>query len=187
MSFVLKQSYDYVEDHKNDDSLRNSFSDLGFEFSLSPSPFFSFDMDGNYNTQRDDFSSWSSGLLFRDDRNDKLRLRYTFINPLAIQDGVVFEPDNISNLEASAELAITDRVSFGYFSRYDETAEDFIEQAGAVRYYSSCNCWHVDVGVSERTNPDRQQLNMRFTFTGLGALTQDLLRRQNQNNGQLNQ
>jgi lipopolysaccharide assembly outer membrane protein LptD (OstA) len=185
MRFVVRQSYDYIEDHQSQDMLRNSFSDVGFDLSFSPSTFFVYGMDGNYNSQRDDFSSWSNSLVFRDDRDDKLRVRYTFINPLAVQDNLVFETANISNLELGGELTVTDRIRLGYFSRYDETATDFIEQAGALRYYSSCNCWHVDVGVSERTNPDRQQLNFRFTFTGLGAVTQDLLRRQN--NQQLQQ
>ena len=59
----------------------------------------------------------------------------------------------------------------GYF-RYDDRGSDFLESKAVLRLTSACNCWNLDLGVRETTNPDRAEALMNFTFFGLGDIAQ---------------
>lgn len=174
ISFNIRQSYDYLEDKEDNDPLRQPFSDIATSLNFDPNSSFSFGFDSNYNPYESALSSISPKFSLRDDRGDIIRAKYNFTDPDVVNKTGL---QQISNVEGAAELVMTDRLKLGYYGRYDAEASAFIEQALALRLLSACNCWHVDVGMSERTNPDRQQVNFRFTFAGLGDLTQDILYR----------
>ena len=80
----------------------------------------------------------------------------------------------MSQLDGQLELKVSDRLKVGYYARYDEAEREFIDSSVGVRILSSCNCWHLDVGYTERLNPEKEQVFMRFTFAGLGDITQDI-------------
>jgi lipopolysaccharide assembly outer membrane protein LptD (OstA) len=183
LNFSVRQSYDFLDaDNGGADSIKDPFSDLYTSFDITPNNSFKFGVDGNLDTDRINYNSWGTKVLLKDDRGDIFRARYTFINPQAGQiNSAVTSPD-VSNFEGSAELVLTDRLKFGYYSRYDLTASQVIEQSAAIRFVSGCDCWNLDLGFTERSNPDRQQINFRINFIGLGDLTQDFLYRQAFNN-----
>ncbi len=160
-SFRLLQSYDYIEDVDDNDPNRDAFSDLGAIATIFPTPQFALSADTNYNVQEEDVSSWGLATHFRDDRGDVLRVRYSFID------------ESISQLTGNLQIALTDQLQVGYFARFDELESDFIEQRAALRLKSACNCWHIDFGVSEQVNPDRQRFLFSFTLRGLGDLTEE--------------
>jgi lipopolysaccharide assembly outer membrane protein LptD (OstA) len=114
------------------------------------------------NTDSGDFSSYSISVALRDDRNDVLRGRYTFV------DGTV------SQIEGNAELKLTDQLRAGAYGLYDANTDEFLQSQGLVRFQNSCNCWSVDLGVGQRINPDRRQVMLTFTFGGVGALRQGI-------------
>lgn len=160
--FGLRQNYDYIEDDKDRDPNRDALSDLGVNFGFFPSSYMAFTFDSNFNVEDQDFSSWSMATHLKDDRGDVLRGRYTYID------------QNISQIEANAEIKISDRADFGVYGRYDERESEFIESRVALRLKNACNCWSVDIGFSDRINPDRKDFLVTFNFRGLGAFGQTL-------------
>ncbi|NLF24789.1 MAG: LPS-assembly protein LptD [Deltaproteobacteria bacterium] len=159
------QSYDALEpteQEKVDNPKYNQLSDIGFGLGVAPTRSFTFTFDGNYGLEEADLSSWGVGGNLRDDRGDVLKTRYSFI------DG------SISQLELGAEVVLSERLSVGYYGRYDVREREFFRNTGALRIYSACKCWHLDLGFSETLNPDNQEATLRFTFKGLGDVSQNL-------------
>jgi LPS-assembly protein len=172
---TLLQSYDIIEARDDIDPLRDEFSDVYIDFGLTPNSLFAFNTTANYDMNNGEISSWTSGLSLRDDRGDAVGLRYSLVSPKILVDNIVTDGVDISNIDGQVELVLTDRVKFGYYARYDQTAAKFIDQIFGIRMANGCKCWSVDLGFSDRTNPDRQQLLMRFNLNGLGRLQQSVL------------
>lgn len=158
---AVAQSYDYVEDKKDRDPDRSSLSDLGYELGLSPTSYFGLALNGNFDSEEQDFSSWGLGTSFRDDRGDVLRARYSYID------------EQISQVDGNLEVVLTERYRLGFFGRFDDRESEFIESEVALRIQSACNCWYVDVGYVDTLNPDRQRGMVRFTLLGLGDIAQN--------------
>jgi LPS-assembly protein len=160
-SFRLIQSYDYVEDKEDLDADRRAFSDLGAQLYLTPTQDFGFGAATNYGVEDQDVSSWSLSSHLYDDRGDSIRARYTYVD------------ENISQAEGNIEIVLGPQMKIGYYARFDEQESEFIEQQAALRFSSSCDCWHMDIGFSEQLNPDRERILFRFTLKGLGDVTQN--------------
>jgi LPS-assembly protein len=166
-NFTLRQGYDYKEDVEDNDPDREGFTDVNARVGLFPSSYFGFIFDTNYGVENGDLSSWAVQNHLRGDRGDALRFRYSFVDD---REGT----DELSQLDGQLELKVSDRLKLGYYARYDEAEREFIDSSVGVRILSSCNCWHLDVGYTERLNPEKEQVFMRFTFAGLGDITQDI-------------
>ncbi len=156
----VRQSYDYREDQDDLDPSANAFSDIATSLELYPHRNFGLSFDGNVDYESGDLSSWSVLSQVLTDRGDAARLRYTFID------------ESVSQIEGNLELVLTDRLRFGYYARYDHNEGEFIENEGALRLASRCNCWYVDLGFNNRINPDRNLVTLRFTLAGLGDFAQ---------------
>ena len=72
-------------------------------------------------------------------------------------------------LDSSISLPLTDRIAMLYAMRYDIDAGTFLENYAGVRLLSSCNCWALNIGVTDTRNPNEVQLQAQFTLAGLGA------------------
>lgn len=174
VSFGMKQNYDFEQrDSNNSDSDEDDgfdqrpLSDLNSDITFFPSKNFAVRFDNNYSTQDQSFSSWSSTLQFTDDRGDALRARYSFVRRDSSSDD-----SGVSQLETNAELKVSEQLRLGYYGRYDNRAKEFMESRAGVRLYSACNCWHFDLGIGSKINPDTEYVNVSFTFTGLGEIGQ---------------
>ena len=172
--FGVVESYDYFEDKNDKSPNQDAWSDLGAYVGLYPSQNFALKVETDIDIPESDFSSWAVGANFRDDRGDIVRARYNFLE------------DSISQIEGNIEIGIVDRVRAGYYARYDDRSSEFIEQRVGLRFAGGCDCWHFDIGYSDRVNPDKQLFLLSFTFGGLGDISQDVLFRQNDsvNSGQ---
>jgi LPS-assembly protein len=167
VSFGIRQTYDYEEekhdsrenDPKNDLN-RRAFSDINTDLTLYPSNNVAFRFENNMDPQDRTFSSWGLSTHMRDDRGDLLRARYTYID------------ESLSHIEGGAEVALSNRLKLGYYARFDDRKSEFLENRVGLRFQSSCNCWKVDLGVTERVNPDEQEVNLVFTLVGLGDFAQ---------------
>jgi LPS-assembly protein len=158
----LLQTYDYLEDRRDSDPDRRALSDLGLNFGMSPTPDFGLEFNTNYGIEDADISSWRVATHFNSDRGDRLRLRYSYVD------------EAVSQLEGNLEVRLNPRFGLGYYTRFDELENDFIENLIALRVRSACNCWHLDLGYSDQINPDRQRVLVNFTFKGIGDITQFL-------------
>lgn len=166
-NFTLRQGYDYKEDIEDNDPDREGFSDVNARVGLYPSRYFGFVFDTNYGLEDGSVSSWAVQHHIRDDRGDALRVRYSFIEDQS-------QSDELSQIEGQLEVKIADRLKLGYYGRYDESDREFIDSSVGLRILSACNCWHLDLGYRERLNPEKEQVFLRFTFAGLGDITQDI-------------
>lgn len=168
-NFSVYQTYDHLEAEKDLDPLNDEWSDLGLSLGMFPSSYFALTYGANLDLENHDFSSWSMGSHFRDDRGDKLRFRYSYLENV------------ISQIEANLEIALTAKTKLGYYARYDETNTQFIDNMFALRFSSACDCWDFDLGFRERINPNKKDFIASVTLRGLGKLAQGFSLLQNQN------
>jgi LPS-assembly protein len=176
--FSLFQSYDFFEASEDLDPIRDPFSDITADFFFIPNNSFDYRFTTTYNPEQQRLSSLSTQLTLSDDRGDNIAARYSIVSPLLLGDNnQVVEGEDISNIMAQIELAISTQVKLGYYALYDGTQNDFIDNIIAFRLANACNCWSVDLGFSDRTNPDRQQFTLRFNLNGLGQIQQGFLYR----------
>jgi len=184
LSFGIKQTYDYYidtqENQSQSEDAPRAFSDLAIDATVSPSEYFAVMFNSNYDPEADRFDSYGIALGFRDDRGDVLRGRYSFTDPHTSTSVPV------NQIEGNAEVKLLERLRLGYYARYDNEANEFIDQRGLVRFNSSCNCWHIDTGFVNKTNPNESQFVVEFTFNGLGTVSQGmgLTQQSNQSSGQ---
>jgi len=146
------------------------YSDLYGVINFMPSNNLTLGLGSTYNRDDSEVTSTGTGVRFTSDRGDVLKVRYNFVRDSVNED----KRDKISQVEFGTEIVLDDRLRLGYFGRYDSKETDFLENRGAVRLLSACDCWSFDVGYSQTTNPDKDKVMATFTFTGLGDLTQDL-------------
>lgn len=160
VGLTVKQSYDNYIDQNDTDDLQDPFSDVLTNLLLYPSKSFAIQLKNTYNVEDGEFTSWGVTTHLQDDRGDAVRARLSYVE------------DRLSQVEGNLELVLTERVKVGYYSVYDELASEFIENSVALRLMSACDCWHLDLGYSDKINPDKQQILLSFTFTGLGDISQ---------------
>jgi lipopolysaccharide assembly outer membrane protein LptD (OstA) len=138
----------------------DAFSDINVGLAFQPSSYFSFGGQTNVNPNEGDFSSYQLALGFRDDREDALRVRYTFID------------ESIDQVEGNGEIKIHEQLRAGYYARYDANEGEIMEQRAVARFMNSCKCWGFDLGVSNRINPDDNRVLFNFILGGLGDMQQ---------------
>lgn len=158
MAFTVKQSYDHMVDEEVDGI--DSMSDVEADIDIYFSNYFATKLESNIDNDSGSFNSYGISSYLRDDRGDAFKARYTFMDSV------------LEQVEGNIEFVLTDRFRTGYYARYDVDGGDVIEQQIAFRILSACDCWHVDFGISDKTNPDRQKVILSFTLGDLGGLTQ---------------
>lgn len=167
-NFSLLELYDRKLDVGN--GPEGGFSDLYGVINIMPSKNLTVGFGSTYNRENSDVTSTGTGANFTSDRGDAIKVRYNFVRDSVNED----KRNKISQLEFGTEVVLADRLRLGYFGRYDSKESDFLENRGALRLLSACDCWSFDLGYSQTTNPDREKVMATVTFTGLGDLTQDL-------------
>ena len=78
--------------------------------------------------------------------------------------------DDLETLEGRVFVAVTDQLSVGLNGRYDFPSDKFVESGGGFRIESKCRCWAIDLGLTNRVNPDETQLRLAIELRGLGGL-----------------
>jgi len=158
-TFKLLQSFDVLENSKDRDPDRGAFSDVGLDLTLLPNEFIRLRGRSEFDVDKRNFSAYSFETQLLDSRGDQWRNRLTF------------NDQNVRQLETSLEIRVTDRLKLGYYARYDDLAGQFIENRAGIRISSSCNnCWILDVGISDKTNPNETKFLVSATLAGLGDL-----------------
>jgi LPS-assembly protein len=101
-------------------------------------------------------------------------------------DSKLFSSQGLEQITGSVYLRLGNYIGFTFLSRYDlrtSTASDgsttgphFIDRGYLLRVVSRCNCWVLDFGVAETTNPHEVRPRIQFTLVGLGSVGQRPLR-----------
>jgi len=146
-------------------------SDVDLSLRVNPGPITSVRAYTTYDTSENIISSATLGVRLTEpfralDEGGRRRLftrasfavEYRFITDSILQ-----------LLDSSIALPLTDRIAMLYSMRYDIDAGTFLENYAGVRLLSSCNCWALNIGVTDTRNPNEVQLQAQFTLAGLGA------------------
>src|SRR5206468_1187804 len=84
----------------------------------------------------------------------------------------------VNELDGSFYLRLGDYLGFTFLSRYELSTSTvgtatlgphFLERDYLLRLISRCNCWVIQAGVSDKTNPDERLFRVQFTLFGLGS------------------
>jgi LPS-assembly protein len=146
------------------------FSDIDFALRVNPNPVTSIRAYATYDTSENELSSATVGIRLREpqqvfgkDIRPRLLTRATFnVEYRFITDNIV------QLLDSSIALPITDRIAALYAMRYDINAGSFLENYVGMRLLSSCDCWALNVGMTQTRNPNEFQVQAQFTLAGLG-------------------
>ena len=160
VTFQLNQSYNFLDNDLNVSSTQKSrtgqLSDVGANLMFYPNEYVRIRTQANYNQQDSAFSSYLIENQLGNKRGDSIRSRFRFVDNANTQ------------FENSIEVGMTDRLRFGYYSRWDDIKKLFIEQRGGIRLMSACNCWMVDFMVIDQAQPDNTKATINLTLFGLG-------------------
>jgi LPS-assembly protein len=93
--------------------------------------------------------------------------------------GAFLATNGVNEIDGSLYLRMGDYLGFTFLSRYDlnttpqadggELGPHFLERDYLVRLISRCNCWALEAGVSDKTNPDERIYRVQLTLVGLGS------------------
>jgi LPS-assembly protein len=147
------------------------FSDLDVDGSINPSRAFSLRFRTSYDTGNNSISAAKLGVFVEDPRQyrsatDAPRLdtrtsasvSYRFLTQSLLQE-----------IDDNIVLRLTDWAGFLYASRYDVVANRFLDNYFGLRLTSTCDCWALDLSVTDRTNPQEVAVGAQLTLSGLGS------------------
>lgn len=149
------------------------FSDLDFSLRVNPVRFTSIRAGLNYDAINAQLPAATVGIDLREpfvatkdtDRREQLRVRNSF------GASYRFISDNVLQLlQARTVLRVTSRIGGVYATRYDLRANRFLESYVGMRLVSACDCWSLDFGVADTSNPNEVQLRAQVSLVGLGSV-----------------
>ncbi len=189
--FALFQSYDFV--HRGGDFIDqvdpqtgmvrrddgDRISDLSAYLRLTPVEFLSFEGRTDLGLTTGRYSGASVGLSVADPRTpsddfslailrgrSRFSIGYRFVARSAIEE-----------VNGSMLLRLTKRFYAAYEARYDNLSKRFLENRYGFRMISDCECWVVDVGVSDKINPNETEVRVLVSLVGLGQFGKEPFQR----------
>ncbi len=104
----------------------------------------------------------------------------------------LFSSQGVNEIDGSVYLRLGGNLGFTFLSRYDlnttpgtqngkpvTQGPHFLERDYLLRLISRCNCWVVEAGVADKTNPDERLFRVQLTLIGLGSFGQSPAAAQN--------
>jgi LPS-assembly protein len=173
--FSVFQSYDFERSIEpfGGKGRTSHFSNLDFALRVNPARFTSVHAGLNYDPVNAELPAAAVGIDLHEpfsetedtDRRERLRVRNSF------GASYRFISDNVLQLlQARTLLRITDRIGGVYATRYDVQANRFLENYAGIRLVSACDCWSLDLGVSDTSNPNEVQVRAQVSLVGLGSV-----------------
>ncbi|MBV8054734.1 MAG: LPS assembly protein LptD, partial [Deltaproteobacteria bacterium] len=97
------------------------------------------------------------------------QLAYNYIGP---------GPDSEPGVNAAINQFVSMRTYYELFNRlaimfapgYDLTSHKLLSAEYGVRLKSPCNCWAMDMGITDTANPNETQFQFQVTLGGLGSV-----------------
>ena len=172
-SVSLLQAYDLSHQVTTQGS---HMSDLDLDASLFPTSLASFGSGVGYNPQsgkitaanvnltaRPPWAAQPSLYMGRAAEGPFLQIMYNFVNGTA--------PSH--TFEARVYYELFDRIGAYYDPLYDIAAGKMLSAEYGLRLKSTCNCWALDFGITNTTNPNELQFQFELTLGGLGSFGQN--------------
>jgi len=151
----LSQYYDLLIN----DEVKERFSPIRGQITLSPADFFEFQVDGRYDFSRQRWEEYSGETLFRDQLGNRIGLQYRKLKADVAEDEVDYGSLNLT-------LAWLKPVYLGYRNRYDLNTSTELEQVLDVEYRHQC--WSIFLTLRERE--DDTSVMLSFSLGGVGRV-----------------
>ncbi len=177
--FTLVQSYDVRSEvpQAGESESRNTFSDIDFGMRVAAGPSTSLRFESTYDPTRTDLTSATVALLTREPdwllpevrwlrllRRSSFGLQYRFI-----ANNSVPGTSAVEQLDGGFLLRVTEQVGLRYSGRYNIAASRLLSNFFGMSYISACDCWSVEVGLSDKSNPNEVQLQAQVNLLGFGS------------------
>ena len=144
------------------------FSDIDFGGHLNPNRALSLRFQSHLDTSDGRIAGSSVGFFVQDPREPDEGQR--LITRTSAGISYRFLTDNIlEEIDANAVLGITRWLGLFYAARYDLEQTRFLDNHFGMRLVSTCDCWAVDIGVTDRSNPSELEARIQLTLVGLGT------------------
>lgn len=75
--------------------------------------------------------------------------------------------NEVKEVDALLELKLARWLGVLFATRYDVVESQFLDQHYGLRLLSQCDCWALDLGFTDRTNPDEIEAKIELTLLGL--------------------
>lgn len=179
--FSIAQSYDFQREIRSivGSRKKDHFSDIDFAARVSPIRATSVLAKSTFDTGSAGFSSASVGLRLKDPRKRPEHVRlvtrpsfsftYRFIRDNRLDTRDPDQSDEVQQLESTLIVPVSQRMGFLYATRYDIRNKRFFENHVGLRIISACDCWSLDMGFTDRSNPNELEWKAQLTLVGLGA------------------
>jgi len=147
------------------------FSDIDVALRVNPGPITQVRAYATYDANEGDLSSATIGVRLKEPvRALDPSMRPRLFTRASFTVEYRYITDNILQfLDSTIALPVTDRIAGLYAIRYDILNGRFLENYAGLRLLSSCDCWALNLGFTQTTNPNELQLQAQFTLAGLGA------------------
>ena len=175
----LMQSYDFTGDvpRARSENNRASLSDVDVGLRVNPSDNATIRFLSTYDVNNIALTSASVGLFLRQPERrlaegerrrpsvrSSLAIDYRFIANNAVPDTSVVE-----QIDTSIVLRVTDHIGLRHAARYNIGDSKLLSNFFGVRLLSKCDCWSLDFGVSDKSNPNEVQVQAQLSLVGLGT------------------
>lgn len=179
--FSIAQSYDFEREIGSIVGSRteDQFSDIDFAVRVSPIRATTVLGNSTFDTGSGGFSSAAVGLRLRDPRklSDRARLvtrpsfsfTYRVIRDNRLSTRDPDRSDEVQQLDSTLIVPVSERMGFLYATRYDIRNRRFFENHVGLRIISACDCWSLDMGFTDRSNPNELEWRAQLTLVGLGS------------------
>jgi len=154
-------------------------SDVGVALRLSPTSYATFEGRTDYDVTEgrakgaNIYLALSDPRTFTDDFSieglrgrSRMSVGYRFVANSALQE-----------VNGGLLLRLTKRYYGAFEARYDGLNKKFLEVGGGIRVISDCECWVIDVGISNHVNPNETQARVLVSLVGLGQVGREPFQR----------
>ena len=170
----LLQAYDLAHPVTSEGS---HMSDLDLRANLLPTSVASFGSGVGYNPQSERITNADVYLTLRPPwvppQQSLYMGRATYGPFLQIMYNFVGGNAASHTFEARVYYELFDRIGVYYDPLYDIAAGKLLSAEYGLRLKSKCNCWALDFGVSDTTNPNELGYQFQLTLGGLGSFGQN--------------
>jgi len=179
--FSIAQSYDFEREIRSivGSRKKDHFSDVDVAVRVSPIRATTVLANSTFDTGSGGFSSAAVGLRLRDPRKLSARARlvtrpslsftYRFIRDNRLNTRDPDRSDEVQQLDSTLIVPVSGRMGFLYATRYDIRNQEFFENHIGLRLISACDCWSLDMGFTDRSNPNELEWKAQLTLVGLGS------------------
>jgi LPS-assembly protein len=150
---------------------QDHFSDIDLGGRVNPNRFFSLRFLTNFDAAGGDFSATKVGFFIEDprDEDDSDQTRRLDTRTSAGVSYRFLTNNLLHQVDANVVLRLTDTIGFIYASRYNVVAQQFLDNFFGLRLISSCDCWALDLAITNRTNPNETEARAQLTLVGLSS------------------